>query len=159
MWPKRVRWYYVESDILKEGPWGKYPGRWEIAERKIPSVKLLFKTNSKGHKHPSTSLFIIEQNTIGETTETNKCHSTQEPQTPQNSPVDCDGLRLHQYWTTLPVYVYIRLITRTSIKNAYVNIYIYRYILTQSFWTGTKVIRRKHIIQAKGFVTYSFRSL
>ena len=31
------------------------------------------------------------------------------------------------------------------------HIYIYIYILTQSFWTGTKVIRRKHIIQPTGF--------
>ena len=37
--------------------------------------------------------------------------------------------------------------TRTHIKNAY----IYIYILTQSFWTGTKVIRMKHIIQPTGF--------
>ena len=29
--------------------------------------------------------------------------------------------------------------------------YTYTYILTQSFWTGTKVIRRKHIVQPTGF--------
>ena len=45
----------------------KYPGRWEIAERKIPSVKMLFNTNTNGHKHLSIGLIIIEQNTIGET--------------------------------------------------------------------------------------------
>ena len=28
---------------------------------------------------------------------------------------------------------------------------MYTYILTQSFWTGTKVIRRKHIVQPTGF--------
>ena len=33
---------------------------------------------------------------------------------------------------------------RTHIRNAY--IYIYIDILTQSFWTGTEVIRRKHIV-------------
>ena len=38
---------------------------------------------------------------------------------------------------------------RYHIRNAY--IYIYIYTLTQSFWTGTKVIRRKHIIQPTGF--------
>ena len=26
---------------------------------------------------------------------------------PKNSHIDCDGVQLHQYWTTLPVYVYI----------------------------------------------------
>ena len=43
----------------------KHPGWWEIAEHQIPSVKKLFKTNAKGHKHPSIRLFIIEQDTIG----------------------------------------------------------------------------------------------
>ena len=119
MWHKGVRWCHVESDILKEGPGAKHPGRWEITERKIPSVGMLFKTNTNGHKHPSISLFIIEQDTIAETKE-NKCHSTQVPHIPQNSPICCDGVQLHQYWTTLPVYVYIRPITRTRIKNAYV---------------------------------------
>ena len=46
-------------------------------------VKMLFETNSSGHKHPSISLFIIEQDTIGETKENNKLHSTQEPRTPK----------------------------------------------------------------------------
>ena len=40
---------------------------------------------------------------------------------------------------------------RTHIRNAY----IYIYILTQSFWTGTKVIRRKHIIQPTDFAACS----
>ena len=34
-------------------------------------------------------------------------------------------------------------------QNSYRRAYIY--LLTQSFWTGTKVIRRKHIIQPTGF--------
>ena len=100
----------------------KHHGRWEIEERKIPSVEMLFKTNTNGHKHPSISLFILEQDTNGETKENNKWHSTQEPHTPQNSPIDCDGVQLHQYRTTLPVYVYIRHMTRTRINNAYVCI-------------------------------------
>ena len=78
-----VQWYHVESDILKEGPGAKHPRRWEIAERQIPGVKMLFKTNTKSHKHPSIILFIIERGTIGETKENNKWHSTQQPRTPQ----------------------------------------------------------------------------
>ena len=62
----------------------KYPGRWEIAERKIPGVKMLFKTNTNCHKHPSISLIIIEQDTIGENKENNKWHSTQELCMPNN---------------------------------------------------------------------------
>ena len=36
-------------------------------------------------------------------------------------------------------------------QNSYRRVYIYIYILTQSIWTGTKVIGRKHIIQPTGF--------
>ena len=56
--------------FLKKVQGQKHPGRWEIAERQIPSVKMLFKTNIKGHKHPSIRLFIIEQDTIGKTKKT-----------------------------------------------------------------------------------------
>ena len=48
----------------------KHRGRREIAERQIPSIKMLFKTNTKGHKHPSIRLFIIEQDTIGKSKKT-----------------------------------------------------------------------------------------
>ena len=34
----------------------KYPGRWGIVKHQIPSTKVLFKTNTKGHKHPSIRL-------------------------------------------------------------------------------------------------------
>ena len=34
----------------------KHPGRWGIVEHQIPSIKELFKTNTKGHKHPSIRL-------------------------------------------------------------------------------------------------------
>ena len=48
----------------------KHPGRCEIAECQIPRVKMLFKTNTKGHKHPSIRLFIIEQDPIGKSKKT-----------------------------------------------------------------------------------------
>ena len=34
----------------------KHPGRWGIVEHQIPSIKVLFKTNTKGHKHHSIRL-------------------------------------------------------------------------------------------------------
>ena len=34
----------------------KHPGRWGIVEHQIPSIKVLFKTNTKGHMHPSIRL-------------------------------------------------------------------------------------------------------
>ena len=38
---------------------------------------------------------------------------------------------------------------QNSYRRAY--IYIHIYILTQSFWTGPKLIRRKHFFHPKGF--------
>ena len=43
MWHKGVRSHRVESDILKESPGRKHPGRWGIVEHQIPSIKMLFK--------------------------------------------------------------------------------------------------------------------
>ena len=34
----------------------KHPGRWGIVKHQMPSIKVLFKTNTKGHKHPSIRL-------------------------------------------------------------------------------------------------------
>ena len=34
----------------------KHPGRWGIVEHQIPSIKVLFETNTKGHKRPSIRL-------------------------------------------------------------------------------------------------------
>ena len=34
----------------------KHPGRLRIVEHQIPSIKVLFKTNTRGHKHPSFRL-------------------------------------------------------------------------------------------------------
>ena len=38
-----------------------HPGRWGIVEHQIPSIKVLFKTNTKGHKHPSIRLLWCSQ--------------------------------------------------------------------------------------------------
>ena len=42
-----------------------------------------FKTNTNGHKHPISSLLMIVLNTISETKDNNKWHSTQQPLSPQ----------------------------------------------------------------------------
>ena len=130
----------------------KHPGRWETADRKIPNVKMLFKMNTNGHKqHANVSLIIIEQDTIGEPKKTTSDIRHRNRTLPKNSPIDCDGVQLHQHWTTLPVCLYIRPITRNRIKMHTID----KYTLTQSFWTGTKVIRSKHIVQPTGFGAYS----
>ena len=41
----------------------KHPGRWGIVEHQIPSIKVLFKTNAKSHKHPGVKLLSSESKT------------------------------------------------------------------------------------------------
>ena len=41
----------------------KHPGRWGIVEHQIPSIKMLFKTNTKSHKHPGIKLLSSESKT------------------------------------------------------------------------------------------------
>ena len=41
----------------------KYSGRWGIVEHQIPSIKVLFKTNAKSHKHPGIKLLSSESKT------------------------------------------------------------------------------------------------
>ena len=123
----------------------KHPGRWGIVEHQIPSIKVLFKTNTKGHKHPSIRLL-------------SKCKTqlvNQRKQKVAFSPGTAHSPEIQSYRTwwgaASPILndtpVVYTSYNRTHIRNAYIHIYI----LTQSFWTGTKVIRRKHIVQPTGF--------
>ena len=91
----------------------KHPRWWGIVEHQIPSNKVLFKTNNKSHKHPGFKLFSSEGKTqLVHQRKNKKWHSTQELRTPQKySPIECDGVQLHQYWMTLLLFVYIRPIT------------------------------------------------
>ena len=41
----------------------KHPGRWGIVEHQIPSINVLFKTNTKSHKHPGIKLLSSESKT------------------------------------------------------------------------------------------------
>ena len=123
----------------------KHPGRWEIVEHQIPSIKVLFKTNTKGHKHPSIRLLSKSKTQL----------VNQRKQKVAFSPGTAHFPEIQSYRTwwgaaspimndTPVVYTSYK---RTRIRNAY----IYIHILTQSFWTGTKVIRRKHTVQPTGF--------
>ena len=78
-----------------------HPGRWENAERQISSIKMLFETNTNSHKHPSFRLFIIEQDTIGKPKKTESDIQSRNRALPRNSPAECDGVQLHQCWTTI----------------------------------------------------------
>ena len=99
----------------------KHPGRWGIVEHQIPSIKVLFKTNTKGHTHPSIRL-ISKSKTQLVNKENKKWHSAQEPRTPQKyNPIERVGVQLRQYWMTLLLYVYTSY-NRTHIMNAHTHI-------------------------------------
>ena len=125
MWHKGVRWHRAMLNPIfwKKVLGQKHHGRWEIAEHQIPSIKKLFKTNTKGHKHPGIRLFIIEQYTIGEPKKTEK---------------SCNRTHIKNAYIYIHTYIYVY-------THTHIYMYIYIYTLTQSFWAGTKVIRSKHI--------------
>ena len=117
----------------------KHPGRWGIVEHQIPSIKMLFKTNTKSHKHPS-----IRYLSKSKTQLVNQRKQKGGIQ-PRNR-----ALPYRTWWgAASPILndtpIVYTTYNRTRIRN--VHTYIYTYISTQSFWTGTKVIRRKHIVQ------------
>ena len=41
----------------------KHPGRWGIVEQQTTSIKVLFETNAKSHKHPGIKLLSSESKT------------------------------------------------------------------------------------------------
>ena len=126
----------------------KHPGRWGIVEHQIPSIKVLFKTNTKSHKHPGIKLLSSESKTQ---------LVNQRKQKVAFNPGTTHSPELQSYimwWgaaspilNDTPVVCIYTCNNRTHIEDAY----IYIYTLTQSFQTGTKVIKRKHIIQPTGF--------
>ena len=104
---------------------------------------MLFKTNSKSHKHPSIR-FLSERKT--QFVNQRKQKSGIQPRN--------RALPYRTWWgAASPILndtpVVYTTYNRTRIRN--VHTYIYIYIQTQSFWTGTKVIRKKHIVQPTGF--------
>ena len=123
----------------------KHPGRWGIVEHQIPSIKVLFKTNTKGHKHPSIRLLSKSKIQLVNQRKQKVAFSPGTAHSP--------GIQSYRTWwgAALPILndtpVVYTTYNRTRIRNAH----IYIYILTQNFWTGTKVIRRKHIVQPTGF--------
>ena len=51
----------------------KHPGRWGNVEHQIPSIKVLFKTNTKSHKHPGIKLLSESKTRLVKTKE-NRTH-------------------------------------------------------------------------------------
>ena len=53
---------------------------------------MLFKTNTKGHKHPSIRFFIKEQDTIGKPKKTKSGIQPRNRALPRNNPIERDGV-------------------------------------------------------------------
>ena len=126
----------------------KHPGRWGIVEHQIPCIKVLFKTNTKSQKHLGIKLLSSESKT--QLVNQRKQKVASNPGTTHSPEIQS----YRMWWgaaspilNDTPVVCIYASYNRTHIENAYV----YIYILIRSFWTGTKVIRKKHIIQPTGF--------
>ena len=103
----------------------KHPGRWGIVEHQIPSIKVLFKTNTKGHKRPCIRLLSKSKTQL----------VNQRKQKVAFSPGTAHSPEIQSYRTwwgaaspilndTPVVYIYTSY-NRTHIRNAYTYIYIY----------------------------------
>ena len=131
------------ADILKEGPGAKHPWRWEIAEHQIPSIKVLFKANTKSHKHPSIRLSIREQDTVDK----------QKKMAFNPGTAHSPKIQSYRMWwgAASPLLNDTPVVCICMIIELISRIHIYIYLLTQSFWAVTNVTMRKHIIQTTGF--------
>ena len=107
----------------------KHPGRWGIVEHQIPSIIVLFKTNTKGHKHPSIRLLSKSKTQL----------VNQRKQKVAFSPGTAHSPEIQSYRTwwgaaspilnDTPVVCIYTSYNRTHIRNAY--IYILTYINTE----------------------------
>ena len=79
----------------------KHPGRWGIVEHQLSCIKVLLKTNTKGHKQPGIRLLSKSKTQLVN-------QRKQNPRTPQKyNPIEHDGVQLRQYWHSRCVYIYI----------------------------------------------------
>ena len=120
----------------------KHPGRWRIVEHQIPSIKVLFKTNTKSDKHHGIRLLSSESKT--QLVNQRKQKVAFNPGT-AHSP----EIQSYRMWrgaaspilNDTPVVCIYTSYNRTHIDNAYIytlyiyslslSIYIYIYINTQ----------------------------
>ena len=121
---------------------------------------MLFKTNTKGHKHLRIRLLSKSKTQLVNQRKQKVAFSPGTAHSPEiQSCRTWWGAASPILNGTPVVYIYIYICPITELIlgmhiyiyiYVYIYIYIYIYTLTQSFWTGTKVIRRKHI-QPTGF--------
>ena len=83
----------------------KHPGRWGNVEHQMPSIKVLFKTNTRGHKHPSIRLLSKSKTQLVNQRKQKVAFSPGTAHSPEYNPIEHDGVQLRQYWMTLPLYI------------------------------------------------------
>ena len=103
----------------------KHLGRWGIVKHQIPNIKVLFKTNAKGHKHPSIRLLSKSKTQL----------VNQRKQKVAFSPGTAHSPEIQSYRTWVgaaspilndtPVVCVYTFYNKTHIRNAYIYIYIY----------------------------------
>ena len=105
----------------------KHPGWWGIVEHQIPSIKVLFKTNTKGHKHPRIRLLSKSKTQL----------VNQRKQKVAFSPGTAHSPEIQSYGTwwsaASPILndtpVVYTSYNRTHVRDAYIYIYIYTELL------------------------------
>ena len=104
----------------------KHPGRWGIVEHQIPSIKMLFKTNTKSHKHPSIRFLSKSKTQL----------VNQRKQKVAFSPGTAHSPPYRTWWgAASPILndtpVVYTTYNRTRIRNVHTYIYVYIYINTE----------------------------
>ena len=123
MWHKGSVSTVLNPIFSKKVQGQKHPGRWGIVEHQIPSIKVLSKTNNKGHKHPSIRLLSKSKTQL----------VNQRKQKVAFSPGTAHSPEIQSYRTwwgaASPILndtpVVYTTYSRTRIRNAHTYIYIY----------------------------------
>ena len=106
----------------------KHPGRWGIAEHQIHRIRVLFKTNSKSHKHPGIKLLSSESKT--QLVNQRKQKVAFKPGTAHSPEIQS----YRMWWgaaspilNVAPVLCIYMSYNRTHVENAYIYIYIHQH--------------------------------
>ena len=133
----------------------KHPGRWGIVEHQIPSIKVLFKTYTKGHKHPSIRLISKSKTQLVNQRKQKVAFSPGTVHFPEiqsyrtwwgaASPTLNDTPVIYTY-----IYIYLRPITELmtvfgNIYNQYHWLHIFQSILRDVFIDAVQCIIIKYI--------------
>ena len=115
----------------------KHPGRWGIVEHQIPGIKVLFKTNTKGHKHPSIRLISKSKTQLVNQRKLKVAFSPGTAHSPEKQSYRMWWGAASPILNDTPVYIYTSY-NRTHIRNAHTHTYIYIYIINTELLDGNQ---------------------